>query len=166
MGLKVINSQGTVVTVIKAGTNMDDCTAVATAFAGGDVVGCPQSLGELSETRTSTEIKCLSSNETAKIMGSVSRGTLEMGLLLDPSDTAGQMKLKEAFANNEPVIIGIELPNIPAGTGTGGNGTRYYFDAGVGGVSTGIAMDTAISYNVTLEVASVIGECPAVAPTP
>ncbi len=159
MGLNIINSQGTVITVIATGTAMTDCAAVDTAFASGAVVGCPQSLGDISETRTSTEYKCLSSNETAKIMGSISRGSLDIGLLLDPSDTAGQKALKDAFASNTPVIIGVELPDKPSG---GANGTRYYFDAGVSGVSTGITIDSAVMYNVTLEIASTIGECPAV----
>ncbi len=165
MGIKVIDSQGTKVYVFPIATAMDDCAAVKTAMGGatGKLVGCPQSLGDLSETRSMTEYKCLSSDETAKSLGAISRGSLELGLLLDPDDTAGQKALKDAFANNEKVIIAIELPN---GVATGKMGTIYTFTAGVSGVSTGIAMDAAISYTVTLEIASAIQECPAEKATP
>ena len=161
MAIKVLNSQGTMVYVVdKPATDWADCTAAVTAIHGGDLVGCPQSLGDLSETRSSTEYKCLSSNESVKALGGISRGSLEVGLLLDPTDTKGQKKLKDAFAANTPVIIGIELPNKPT-SGTPKNGTIYWFVASVSGVSTGIAMDAAISYTVTLEISSSITECPA-----
>ena len=160
-GIKVINSQGTKVYVVDVPTTAwADCTAAVAAIKAGKVVGCPQSLGEISETRSVTEYKCLSSNETAKALGAISRGSLEIGLLLDPTDAAGQKALKDAFANNTEVVVGIELPNqITASTG---NGTVYWFKASVSGVSTGIAMDAAISYTVTLEISSGVTECAAV----
>ena len=168
-GINVLNSQGTKVWVIPAGTDVSDCAKVATALATAKMVGCPQSLGSIAETRASTEYKCLSSNETAKALGAISRGSLELGLLLDPDDTAGQKELRDAFKSNTPVIIAVELPNMPKGTGTpttAGHGTLYYFTAGVSGVSTEIAMDSAVMYNVTLEISSAINECPAIAPKP
>jgi hypothetical protein len=56
------------------------------------------------------------------------------------------------------VYIAIELPNS---VGTPKLGTIYWFEASVSGVSTGIAMDAAISYTVTLEISSSISECAA-----
>ena len=166
MAIKVLNSQGTKVYVVSPVPSTTpifaDCAAAVTAIKAGKLVGCPQSLGDLSETRSSTEYKCLSSNESVKALGGISRGSLELGLLLDPDDTAGQAELKAAFTANTPVIIGIELPNDPTAlTMTDGNGTIYWFVASVSGVSTGIAMDAAISYSVTLEISSSITECPA-----
>jgi len=169
MAIKVLNSQGTKVYVLDVPVTdpmFADCAAAVTAVQGGKLVGCPQSLGDLSETRSSTEYKCLSSNESVKALGGISRGSLELGLLLDPDDTEGQAALKAAFIANTPVIIGIELPNnSTAATMSDGNGTVYWFVASVSGVSTGIAMDAAISYSVTLEISSSITECPAVAGT-
>jgi len=169
-GIKVLNSQGTKIWVMPEGTDVSDCTKLATALTTAKMVGCPQSLGSLSETRTSTEYKCLSSNETAKALGAISRGSLEIGLLLDPDDAEGQKELRDAFKANKPVIIAVELPNMPVGAGgtptTAGHGTLYYFNAGVSGVSTSIAMDAAIGYSVTLEVSGEIKECPALAPKP
>ncbi len=43
------------------------------------------------------------------------------------------------------------------------NGTIYYFDAKISAVSTGIAQDAAVTYTVTAEISSVIGEIPAAA---
>ena len=169
-GIKVINSQGTQLVILPDGTDISDCDKLDTAYKAGKRVGCLQSLGSLQETRTSTEYKCLSSNESVKALGAISRGSLEIGLLLDPDDVLGQKALKEAFANNTKLIAVVELPNKPASSGSGtptkvGHGTLYYFTTAVSGVSTEIAMDSAIGYTVTLEISSAIKECPAVADT-
>ena len=47
----------------------------------------------------------------------------------------------------------------PAATAVPGNGTVYWFKAGISGVSTEIAMDAAVLYNVTLEISGEITEC-------
>ncbi|MCD6135570.1 hypothetical protein J7J63_02515 [Candidatus Bipolaricaulota bacterium] len=164
MAIKVLDSQGTKVYVLDVpDPAFVDCTAAVTAIKAGKLVGCPQSLGDITETRASTEYKCLSSNESAKALGGISRGSLELGLLLDPVDAAGQGALKTAFKDNTKVIVGIELPdNESTLPETTGNGTIYWFVASVSGVATGIAMDAAITYTVTLEIGSDITECPAV----
>ena len=159
MAINILNSQGTQVYVVTPAVDYADCTAAVTGIKAGSLVGCPQSLGELSETRDVTEYKCLSSNESAKALGSISRGSFEIGLLLDPTDITGQKALKDAFAANTEVTVGIELPD--AITPATGNGTLFYFTAGVSGVSTGIEADAAITYTVTLEISSAINECPA-----
>ena len=159
MAIKYTNSQGVQIYVIPTTEDVSDCTKVATAVAAGSLVGCPQSLGAMEETRAVTEYKCLSSNETAKALGAISRGSLSIGLLLDPADATGQKALADAFAANENVIIAIELAD--AVTPTTGNGTTYVFTAGVSAVSIGIEMDAAIKYDVTLEIASSITMCPA-----
>ena len=159
MAINVLNSQGTKVYVVDVPASpWADCTAAVTAIQGGKLVGCPQSLGEIAETRTVTEYKCLSSNDSAKALGAISRGSLEIGLLLDPDDTAGQAALKKAFKDNTEVIVGIELPDKAPTSGK--SGTIYWFKAGVSGVGTTIEQDAAISYKVTLEISSDITECP------
>ena len=149
MAISILNSQGTQVWVLV------DTSGVTTAAAlqAGALVGCPQSLGALEETRAVTEYKCLSSDESAKAVGAISRGNLVIGLLLDVDDAAGQAALKDAFASGSTAIVGIELPNS-----LGANGTVYYFDALVSAVSTGIEMDAAITYEATVEIASAITE--------
>ena len=163
-GIPVINSQGTKVYILDVpATAWADCKAAVTAIQAGKLVGCAQSLGSLSATRSSTTYKCLSSNQVAKSLGAMEYGNLEIGLLLSPDDTAGQGAMKKAFADNTQVIVGIELSNMangtPAATAVPGSGTIYWFKAGISGVSTEIAMDAAVLYNVTLEISSEITEC-------
>jgi len=160
MAINVLNSQGTKIYVAPATTALDTCMLVETALGTAKLVGCPQSLGEIAETRSVTEYKCLSSNESAKALGAISRGSLEIGLLLDPEDAAGQAELKTAFKDNKERYIIIELPDGPTAPATGMHGTLYVFKAGVSGVGTTIEQDAAISYKVTLEISSDIQECP------
>ena len=149
MAISILNSQGTMVYVIEDTSG----TKTVSEIQSGKLVGCPQSLGALEETRAVTEYKCLSSDESAKAVGAISRGNLVIGLLLDVADIAGQDALKSAFASGNTAVVGIELPNS-----TGVSGTIYYFDALVSSVSTGIEMDAAITYEATVEIASVISE--------
>lgn len=158
MAINVINSQGTVVYVADVpAVAWADCTEAIAGIKAGTIVGCPQTIGELAETREVTEYKCLSNNDSAKALGSISRGSLDIGLLLDPTDVAGQDALRQAFTDNTPVIIGLELPDMLTTSGT-----IYWFEAGVSGVSTGIEQDAAISYTVTVEISSAVTECAAV----
>lgn len=159
MAIDLINSQGTTLYVVPESTDTSDCTAIETALASAKVIGCPQTIGDLQESRSVTEYKCLDSNETTKSFGSITRGSLDIEMLLNPDDTEGQSELKTAFADNTPVKIIIELPN-PTTAGTG-HGTLYEFTSGISSVTTGIPVDEAIKYTVTLEIASVITECPA-----
>ncbi len=160
MAIPVINSQGTQVYILDLpGTAWADCSEAVTAIKAGDLVGCPQSLGEITETREMTEYKCLSSDESAKSLGAISRGSMDIGLLFDPDDIAGQEALKTAFLSNTPVIIGIELPDQI--TPTTGNGTLFWFEALVSSTSIVIAQDEAVLYNVTVEIASSVTECSA-----
>jgi len=80
MAITVLNSQGTKIYVASTTTAIDDCVKAKTALGTAKVVGCPQSLGEISETRAVTEYKCLTSNDSAKALGAISRGSLEIGL--------------------------------------------------------------------------------------
>ena len=149
MAISVLNSQGTMVYIIPD----DSGVKTAVEILAGDAVGCPQSIGNLDETRAVTEYKCISSSDSAKAVGSISRGNLELGLLLDPNDAAGQAALKAAFASGNTCVVGIELPDRLAV-----NGTIYYFDAVISAVSIGIEQDAAITYTVTVEIASAIVE--------
>ena len=96
----------------------------------------------------------MSTDESAKALGSITRGNIEISLLFDPVDLpGGQDALKTAFAANTEVTIGIELPN------SGGvNGTISVFNAGISGVSVGIVQDEAVTYTVTAEISSDITE--------
>jgi len=108
----------------------------------------------------------MSSNDSAKALGSISRGNIEIGLLFDPEDVLGQDILKTAFANNTLIGVGIELPDedISGGT-TDAAGTIFYFEGGVSAVSVGIEQDAAVTYTVTIEISSDVTEYPMIAGT-
>lgn len=162
--IPVLNSQGTMIWIADVpAAGFADCPAAITAIKAGKLVGCPQSIGAIEETRAVTEYKCMSSNDTAKALGSITRGNIEIGLLFDPKDTAGQKALKDAWLANEEFIVGVELPDADTSTGsTGASGTIFWFAGSISGVSTGIVQDEAVTYTVTIEIASNVTECPMV----
>ena len=154
--ITVINSQNTQVYALKKGTKIDDDNSLKAELAkDSNKIGCLQSLGNIEETRSMTEYKCLTSNKTAKSLGSISRGSLDLELLLDPDDTAGQKTMRDAFKNNESVIFIVELSDKESGYLTG---TMYIFTALISKVSTAIKQDAAVTYTVTVEVSSDIVE--------
>ena len=156
MAIPRIDTQGTKLWIDSVNTSYADCTAAITALQAADLVGCPQYIGNIEETRTVTEYKCLTSDESVKALGSVSRGNLTLGLLFDPTDTAGQDALKTAWTSNASFMMGIEFSD-----NGGTSGTILYFLGGVSGVSTGIPADGAITYDVTIEISSSVTECAA-----
>ena len=160
MAITLLNSQGTLMYILDATTadTIDQAVPATdiTAIQGGDLVGCPQSIGSIEETRAMTEYTCISSDESIKALGSISRGNTVISLLFDPDDATGQAALKAAFADNTKVGIGIEFPN-----GTT-NGTILYFEGVISAVSIGIEKDAAITYDVTVEISSEVHEYAAV----
>lgn len=152
--MNLVNSQGTKVYILDVpGTPWATTGAAVTAIQGGALVGCPQSIGNIEETRSVKEYTCMTTNDSMKSLGSITRGNIQIGLLFDPSDAAGQAALKAAFASNTQKVIAVELPN----KGTT-NGTIFWFVAGISGVSLGIVQDEAITYDVTAEIASAVTE--------
>lgn len=151
MAIPVINAQGMAAYVVSPG--LGATTPTVALILAGDQIGCPQSFGNIEETRAVKEYGCMSSDETVKVLGSIKRGNLQIGLLFDPADVAGQAALKAAFAANTEVTIGVELPNRLAVSGT-----IFAFNAVISSVSVGIVMDEAVTYDVTVEIASSITE--------
>jgi hypothetical protein len=149
MPITVTSSQGVQLYVLPVpATDWTTCREAVKAIRKGNLIGCPQSIGDISESRAMTEYKCMSSDDSAKALGAISRSTIEIGMLLDPSDMFGQRELRKAFLDGQPRIVGIEYGH-----------TMQYFTAMVSQVSTGIAMDAAITYTATVEISSSIKEC-------
>ncbi len=144
-----VNAQGTKLWVgPPPATPWMTCGEAITALRGMPLINCPQSIGEVSETRQVQEYKCLSSNESAKALGAVSRSSFDVGVLLNPEDRAGQQLLRQAFRDNTNVVMGIEI-----------DGAMLYFEAGVSGMGTTIEQDAAIITKFSIEVSSDIMEC-------
>ena len=147
--MTVINSQGTTLYVSDIPTTpWATCGEAIAALKTSPKVRCPQSLGDIAETRATSEYKCLSSNESTKALGAISRSNFELQVLLDPEDMTGQRLLREHFKNNTEFVLGIEFGKM-----------MIYYTATVSGVSTGIAMDSAITTNFTIEISSDIKTC-------
>lgn len=127
-----------------------------TVKANTKVVGTLQTLGNLEEKRAVTEYSCMDSNDTIKSLGTISRGSFSIGLLLDPSDATGQKELRNAFKNNTDVTLSLELPN---GTTTG---TTFSFTAKISGHSLGFPKDGAVPLDIIAEISSEITETAAV----
>ena len=149
MALSITDSQNTKVYLAAEGTAVGTVTEIETAISGGKQIGCLNSLGEISSTRNVQEYACLSSNETAKALGSLTLGNLPIELLFDSQDAAGQADLRDAYANNTRRVMIIEL-NDNAGTSP----TYITFDAGISGETTSIQKDNAVLYTATVEIAS------------
>lgn len=164
--INVVNSQGTIIYVVDMPadlTTWEDCSVAIPLIKAGKQVLCPQSLGNLEQTRSVTEYKCLSSNDSTKVTGSISRGTLDIGMLFDPTDIAGQEAVIGYFDLNTPFIVGIEYPDIDTTLGTtDASGTIRWFPAAVSREAEIVEMDAAILYEITAEVAGAIRKCDAV----
>lgn len=164
MAISYLNSQGVMVYIVSP--SLGETTPTPALILAGDAVVCPQSIGSLEQTRPVTEYRCLSTEDSAKSVGSIGRGSIELGLLFDPTDTAGQDALATAFANNDEITVGIELSDRDTTVGpTGVSGTIFAFNAFVSAISVGIEQDAAVTYTVTVEIASAITELAAVAGT-
>jgi hypothetical protein len=149
MSISVTNSQGVKLYLATPPTTpWTTCGEAVTALKAGNTIACPQTIGEIAESRVVSEYKCLSSNESAKSLGAVGRASFEVNVLLDPEDRSGQMALRANFRNNTPLIMGIEYGS-----------TFIYFNIGVSGMGTTIEQDAAISTKFTIEISSDIMEC-------
>ena len=174
MAINYLNSQGTKLFILDT-DQKDALTGVSTndipliidgTGTSSYLVGCPQSIGSIEETRAVTEYKCMSTTDSAKALGSISRGNIEIGLLFDPEDVLGQDQLKAAFQANDQIGIGVELPDRDSSSGTTSmSGTIFYFEGGISAVSVGIEQDAAVTYTVTIEIGSDVTEFDAVAGT-
>ena len=153
MAIDITNSQGTKVYLIADGTDVSTAQKVATALATAKQVGCVQDIGELTSTRNVQEYSCLSSDETAKSLGSLKLGNLKIGMLFDSKDTAGQSEFRTMFNTNTKRICILALNDQV--TPVTGNPTYFTFEAGVSSMGTSITKDNAVLSNATVEIASV-----------
>jgi hypothetical protein len=149
MSIDVTNSQGVkLYLATPPSTPWATCGEAITGLKAGNTITCPQSVGELGESREVNEYKCLSSDESAKSLGAVGRASFDVDVLLDPEDRSGQMALRSNFRDNKPLVMGIEY-----------EGTFIYFNIGVSGMGTAIEQDAAISTKFTIEISGDIMEC-------
>jgi len=153
MALSLLDSQGTKVYIAPAATVLTTATEVQTAYATAKLVGCVQDLGAINKSRNVQEYSCLSSDEIAKSLGSMSLGNMTIGMLFDPSDVNGQKELKDMFSTNtrREFIIGLSDAAFSSTTSP----TCFVFTGAVSSVEVSIQKDNAVMINATVEFASV-----------
>lgn len=150
MAIQITNSQGTMVHIAALGTDVSSVSSIESAITGGDTIGCIQELGSISTSRNVNEYSCLSSDETSKSFGSLSLGNINLQLLFDADDAAGQAALRAMYTGNEEKVFIIEL------TDDGATNPSYFcFNGGISSEEVAIAKDSAVMYNVTVEITSV-----------
>ena len=153
MAINLLDSQGTRVYIAPAATALTTPAEIQTAYASAKLVGCIQDLGSMTKSRNVQEYSCLSSDEIAKSLGSVSLGNMTIGMLFDPTDTAGQKELKDMFSANtrREFIVGLSDGAFSSTTSP----TCFVFTGAVSSVEVSIQKDNAVMINATVEFASI-----------
>ncbi|MFZ9660173.1 MAG: hypothetical protein ACO29X_06470 [Arcobacteraceae bacterium] len=149
MAITVVNSQGTKAYLVAEGTTLATVANVETAIASADAILCIQTFGDISSSRSVQEYKCLSSDETAKSIGSISLGNISLELLFNSADSAGQAELRSMYADNTKREMIIELND------EGTTSPSYVvFTVAVASEAVSIAKDAAVLYKNTIEICS------------
>ena len=150
MALNITNTQGSLLYIAPEGTDLSSVSAIEAAITAAEQVNCIQSLGSVSTTREVTEYSCLSSNEIAKSLGSVKAGSLDISLLFDALDDAGQLELRTMYQDNTRREFIIQL------TDDGVISPTYItFEGAVSALDMPIEKDSAVLQNFTLEMTSI-----------
>jgi hypothetical protein len=89
-------------------------------------VGALQSLGNISQKRNVQEYDAINVESVAIALGSVKTDALTLGVIYNPTDSAGAKELETAFNGGTTIPFSIELSDT-AGT----NGTTYSWNATV-----------------------------------
>ncbi len=149
--MKVIDSVGTKIYIVYPfDQTWFDCNDAIAGFLNEPMLECPQSIGDLIETRAVTEYKCMDSNISGKSLGSVQRSNTDIQVLFDP-DSTEQLKFSNSFKDVVEIAVGIMIPGD----------TLYWFKAIVSGISSAIPLDEAIMQTFTVEIMTEIKECDA-----
>jgi len=163
MAIRLINSQGTKLLVAPVPPNPD---ALITPYDwamyiknNAKITQCPQTLGDLPESRNLTEYGCISTNDSVKSVGSIQRGNFDVELLFDPDDTDGMDLMRDSFYDNTELLFAVEFPDSATqDTYPGNNGTMEYFYGYVSSHTMGVAQNEAVRLTLTVEVSSEIKE--------
>lgn len=164
MAITVVESQNTKVYLVATTVATSTVAEIETAITTAKQIGCLQSLGDIVTSRNVQEYKCLTSDESAKSLGSISLPSLDIELLFNALDTAGQAELRTMYSANTRRKMIIQLNDEPTGTVT--NPTYIVFEVGLSSEGEAIAIDNAVMYKATIEICSKPIMYPAAVTTP
>lgn len=115
-----------------------NCT---TAIASGKKIAKVKSLGSIGGTRTVTETKYLSNDDSEKALGTISYGNITINTPFDVADATGQAELRTMFADKSARILLIK--------NTDGNFT--YLTVKCSAAPKEYPLDDMVMFNATLE---------------
>ena len=149
MALAITDVQLTKLYIAADGTAVTTPAEIATAIAAGDIVVGIQSLGEVTYSRNTTEYSAIDTDDTAYSSGSVSIAPLDLSLLFDSTDTAGQAELRTMMGANTRRVFIIQLTDDLAVSPSYLTFTGFLSSTGYP-----IEKDSAVMYNSTIQPSS------------
>ena len=152
MAISITNAQGTKAYLVATTAATGTASEIKTAATAGKAIGCVQNIGDITSSRSVQEYKCLSSDEVAKSLGSISLPNISTELLFDAADATGQADLRLMYSTNTRRKMIIELNDQI--TPTTGNPTYIVFECALSSDGLGINIDAAVLYKTTVEITS------------
>ena len=151
MAIPVTEAQGTKGYLVATSVATSNATEIAAAILGGKEINCMQDVGDIITSRSVTEYKCISSDESAKSMGSISLPNINMDLLFDAADALGQADFRDMYQNNTRRKMILAFSDVGAGT----TPTFIDFEIALSSDGLGITIDNAVMYKTVIEITSI-----------
>ena len=148
MALRVTDVQGVKVYLAPKGSDVSTIENVETAIASAKQVDCLQALGSIAATRATVDYSCMSSDEVAFSLGSVTYSDQSIEVLFDAQDTTGKKDLMDAWENKERRQLIIALNDKP-NENTGSSPTYITYEIGISGQEITLEKDGAVRVTST-----------------
>ena len=150
MSLNITDVQLTKLYIAPVGTVVATPSDIATAISTADIVTGIQSIGEITYSRNTNEFSAIDVDETAYSAGSISIAPLDLSVLFDSTDTAGQAELRTMIGTNSRRVFIIKLTDDLAVSPSYLTFTGFLTKGGYP-----IDKDSAVMYNTTIQPSSV-----------
>jgi hypothetical protein len=136
-----IDATGIELYLVAANTVLASKANCTTAIATGKKIAKVKSLGSIGGSRTVTETKYLSNDDSEKSLGTISYGNIAISTPFNPTDNTGQGELKTMYADKSERILLIK--------NTDGNFT--YFKCKCSAAPKEYPLDDFVMFNATIE---------------
>lgn len=150
MALNITDVQLTKLFIAAEGTAVTTPAEIATAISTADLVSGIQSIGEVMYSRNTTEYSAIDTDETAYSSGSITISPIDLSVLFDSTDTAGQAELRTMMGNNSRRVFIIKLTDDLAVSPSYLTFTGFLSKSGYP-----IEKDGAVLYNTIVQPSSV-----------
>lgn len=147
------DSQLTQVYLVPVGTVVTAATDIETAIAAGVQFSCFQTFGDLLETRTANDVKCINTDDTQVTVGSVAFSEIPVEFIFDATNATSQPELVTMFDDKTRRIMIVALNDEPT-SGVSPHPTYKVFT--VANLQSGvtIALDAHVVYKTNLKICS------------